>query len=223
MIVLKQFSVLATDRGCNLHVTITPNNLVAIYSNDTTCIGNISNVNVTVIQEFSVGDFIKNINEVKARHKSAERLKSILGFSETNINVQKAQIQHVSNNKFSTPMKSRSSSDITVKCSPRNIQNVTTSSRNIVTTNSPISPSLNRTPSESNVSSCSSKAKFNFKALKCNNIKTIELVSKNKDIASKNLIKNTQISIVTNDSMENNMILENVFEGVDADLLFEDF
>ncbi|KAF2881894.1 hypothetical protein ILUMI_24275 [Ignelater luminosus] len=214
VIVLKQFGVLTTDHGCNVYITITPNNLVAIYSNDTNCIENISKVNVTTIQEFSVDDFIKNINEVKM---SAKKMKYSLSSGENNLNikpsVQKSQIQHVNNNKCSTPIKSWSSSDVTVKCNDRNIQNVSTP-RNIVF------PSQITT---SNNINSNSKTKFNFKAFKSNNIKTTELVSENKDMASKNLTKNTQISIVANDNEENIMILENVFNGIDADLLFEDF
>ncbi|KAF2881895.1 hypothetical protein ILUMI_24276 [Ignelater luminosus] len=165
VIVLQQFLVLITSRGYNVDITRMPESLVAIYSNDINCIENISKVNVTTIQEFSVDDCIKKINIIKMSEQTLKKLKYILSFGKYNFNkkpsVQKSQIQHVNNNKFSTPTSSRSSSDIAVRCNDRNIQNVSTS-RNVAF------PAKITAPN--NVNS-NRETKFNFKAPKSNNIK----------------------------------------------------
>lgn len=217
VVVLKQVGVLSTLK--KQYLAITSNNLLTIYSeHECEESGNIEN-RVTKVQQFTVADVIKTIEEVKRSNESQKERKTTAqpivnnpyfksnhsSFEDTstkfNNSLHNKTLQIISN--------MRSTSGEIKKCTNNTFQ--------------PASPILIR--SEQNVNNTTNqnnptpqKSKFNFKS-KLDQSRTCNEPNKeNKQLHTTNNFASTNQTL-----NEDEDILTQVLDGVDTASIFEDF
>lgn len=202
VIILRQCSVLIPDHESEVHLTITTKNLVRIYKN------NPHNLKTEIInvQTLSSEELVQEMEQIKLKHKSI--------LSRQNLNFANNR-SNLSNNysREAQCLSSRNYSNIII--SPSRINNL--SKEHVLRS---VDAGSHKHLENSNRFDSLSTVKNNSNSLKeLNNINMHDSKMNTSTVSNCN---STQISIVSN-NLEETLILKDIFEGVDADSLFEDF
>lgn len=208
VIILKQFGVLTTD-GSKHYITITTNNLMAIYSDDKTE----NSVTINKLQQFSIGDILRNIEEVKSRHNLVFMEQNLNPVTNSSTKFQNNRMQnqnHIHNEIINRPIFNVPNLR---NLPPQTVNSTTINIKSKYDSNVPNTRNITFSSPES-----SGNSRFNFKSVKENSRLSPGFISPER--ASLNRSSETEVN--KNDTSENE-ILTNIFEGVDTDSLFDDF